>query len=150
MSQVLQMIGNGLTYEGQVLHIIINYALVALTVIPFPRPDNRVQRGSSHAWLGCLAIASGVQVVVWFTMRAVGISIIWCAMAGYLFMDYTRGDIGQAREKPQLAMVALVAAGIGIVYYAAAFPIDTTVAHLVALVMGIGIFYSQRKLLAGR
>ena len=141
MGRALQVIANSLTYEGQALHIIINYALVALTVVPFLCPRCRGQRRSSYAWLGSLAAAAGVQVVVWFAAQAVGVSIIWCAMAGYLFIDYTRGNSGQAREKPQLAMVALVAAGLGIAYYAVTSPIETTVAHLVALVMGIGAFF---------
>jgi hypothetical protein len=65
-------------------------------------------------------------------------------MAGYLLMDCARGPRGQGNERPKLAIVALVAAGIGMVYYAVVFPLETTVAHLGALIAGVGIFHVIR------
>ena len=66
MKDVLQVIINGLSYEGQVLHIIINYTLIMLMVMPFLLFENRAPSEESRAWLGCLAIAVIVQVAVLF------------------------------------------------------------------------------------
>ena len=69
MDDVLQVIINGLTYEGQVLHIVINYTLIILLVMPFLIFYNRAPCKKSCTWLVRLVIAVIVQVAVWFTVR---------------------------------------------------------------------------------
>lgn len=153
MNDVLQVIINGLTYEGQMLHIIINYALIMLVVMPFLLLDNRAVSKESRAWLGCLAIAVIVQVAVWFAARAVGISVvgvslIWCMMVGYLLIDYSRGNLGRAGYRRGFVLVALGTGCGGIVYYLVAFPAITTIAHLVAVGIGAGLFYLMQLIAA--
>ena len=35
MGDIVHTIAMGLTYDGEIMHILINYALIALTVAPF-------------------------------------------------------------------------------------------------------------------
>ena len=153
MKDVLQVIIIGLTYEGQVLHIIVNYTLIILTVMPFLFFNVRAPRKNSSAWLGCLAIAVIVQVAVWFAARAmgisaVGVSLIWCMMVGYLLIDYLRGNLGRTGCKRGFVLVALSAGCGGFIYYMVAFPIITTIAHLFAAGIGVGLFYLMRFITA--
>jgi membrane associated rhomboid family serine protease len=153
MNDMLQVIINGLTYEGQTLHIIINNTLIVLVIMLFLLFDIRASRKESRAWLGCLAIAVIVQVAVWFAARAVGISVvgvslIWCMMMGYLLIDYSRGNLGRAGCGRGLVLTALGIGCGGIVYYMVAFPAITTIAHLVAAGIGIGLFYLMRLIAA--
>ncbi|MGB2864264.1 MAG: hypothetical protein WBC05_13120 [Sedimentisphaerales bacterium] len=150
---MLQVIINGLTYEGQTLHIIINYALILLVVMPFLLIYNRAPRKESRAWLGCLAIAVIVQVAVWFAARAVGISVvgvslIWCMIMGYLLIDYSGGNLGRTGYRRGFVFVALGTGFGGIVYYMVSFPAITTIAHLVAAGIGVGLFYLMRFIAA--
>jgi hypothetical protein len=149
MNDVLQVIINGLTYAGQTPHIIINYALIILLVIPFLLFDNRSPSKESRAWLGCLVIAVIIQVAVWFAARAlgisaVGVSLVWCIMVGYLLIDDSNGKLGRAGSRRGFVLIALGAGCGGIVYYMVAFPAITTIAHLVAVAIGVGLFYLMR------
>lgn len=153
MNDVLQIIINGLTYKGQALHIIINYTLIILVVMPYLIFDNRAQNNEIRAWLGCLVIAVIVQVAVWFAARtvgisAVGVSLIWCMMVGYLLIDYSKGNLGRIGYSRGFVLVALSAGCGGIVYYMLAFPTITTIAHLVAVNIGVGLFYLMRLIAA--
>ncbi len=146
MNAVLEVIINGLTYEGQTLHIIINYTLIMLVIMPFLLSDNRAVSKGSRAWLGCLAIAVIVQIAGWFAARvvgisAVGVSLIWCMMVSYLLIDYSRGNLGRTGHRRRFVLVALGAGCGGIVYYMVAFPAITTIVHLVAAGIGVGLFY---------
>ena len=149
MNDVLQMIINGLTYEGKVLHIIINYTLIMLVIMPYLLFDNRAPSKESRAWLVCLAIAVIVQVAVWFAARAIGVSVvgvslIWCMMMGYLLIGYLKGNLGRVGHGRVFVFVALIACCVGIAYYMVAFPAVTTIAHLVAAGIGVGLFYLMR------
>ena len=153
MNDVLQMIINGLTYEGKVLHIIINYTLIMLVIMPYLLFDNRAPSKESRAWLVCLAIAVIVQVAVWFAARAIGVSVvgvslIWCMMMGYLLIDYSKGNLGRTSHKRGLVLAALGIGCGGIVYYMVAFPTITTIAHLVTVGIGVGLFYLMRFIAA--
>jgi hypothetical protein len=146
MKDALQVIIDGLTYEGQVLHIIINYALIILAVMPFLFFNVRAPRKNSSAWVGYLVIAVFIQVAVWFAARAirvsvVGVSLIWCIMMGYLLVDYSKGNLGRTGHMRGLVLIALGSGCGGIVYYMVAFPAITTISHLVAVSVGVSLFY---------
>lgn len=150
MSDILHILGNGLTYEGQLLHIIINYTLIILTVAPFllhrDSSNNRKHRG----WLESFAIITFFQVVVWFAMNAVGVSLIWCTMAGYIGVCYWRDGLRQEKVTNRWTLVALLSAFAAIIYYAVVFPIITTVAHVVAVLIGIGLYFIMRSIYRNR
>lgn len=71
MNDMLQVIINGLTYEGQTLHIIINYALILLVVMPFLLIYNQAQEKKAvHGWdawplLSLSKLLCGLQHELW-------------------------------------------------------------------------------------
>ncbi|MBX3014608.1 MAG: hypothetical protein KF832_24020 [Caldilineaceae bacterium] len=127
---------NSLTYEGHWLHAWLNAMLIVLTVLPFLRAPRPPGWRPHQGWKLCLGIITLLQVALWFLADAVGVSLIWCAMAGFLAGESWRGGFTQNR----LAQAALLAALAAIVYYAIAFPLITTVAHLVAVLVGVTFF----------
>ena len=150
MDDVLEVIVNGLTYAGQPIHIVINYTLIVLVVVPFLLSANRAVGKKSRAWLACLTIAVIAQVALWFAARgAIGVSLVWSIMLGYLLIDYLRGNLGRTGHGRRLVPIALGAGCGGIVYYAVGFPAITTIAHLVAAGIGVG-FWSDRSELDAR
>ena|SRR5688500_8083243 len=140
MDDALHTIGNGLSYGGQLLHIFINYALILLTVAPFLLNGHRLASSKQQGWIVNLVVITCLQVVVWFLAGGVGVSLIWCAMACFLALHYWRGGFAEAEKRKRLTQVALIAALAAIVYYAVAFPVITTVAHLIALLVGMILF----------
>lgn len=140
MGDPLQVIGAGLTYNRNVLHMLINYSLIAITLVPFLAPGAHGSSRMGYRWAGCFLIALAIQVLLWFVAGVVGVSVIWSAMAGYSLMLRMTGAYTPDRRR--LLTVALASVLIGIVYYAVTLPLITTVAHVVAVMLGIGIFYS--------
>ena len=140
MTDILQVSARGLTYDGQIRHVVINYALILLTVLPFAFARSRPRRAAAWPWGGCLGLAFGVQVLLWFTLGASGVSIVWCALAGYALMGFLRAEPGLVPQSRVLTILALGSAAAGILYYALTFPALTTIAHLCAVVLGIGTF----------
>lgn len=138
MAEPLQVIIAGLTYEGSLLHSLINYSLIVITLVPFLTPEARGSSRLGYHWAVCFLIALAVQVLLWFIADAVGVSVIWATMGGYSLM------VRMAHENPDarrwLLTASLVSVGIGIVYYAVTLPLITTVAHAIAVLLGIGIF----------
>jgi hypothetical protein len=105
------------------------------------------------------------QVVLCLIVKCSGISIIWCAIAGWIFMDCYR-QRGQPSHSPipvqneeesdscftdkghQLSMglSMLTVDGIVIVYYAIVAEPITTLAHILAIVvLGIPLHYITEK-----
>lgn len=120
---ILDTLYRGLTYDGSALHSAINYALLLVSLVPW------LLRRGTPAWLACFALACAIQVILWFAVRATGVSVVWCAMAGF--------GLFHLHNKTVLAAVLLCAAGI--VLYAFWFPMITTVAHLIAVGIGASV-----------
>ncbi|SEK50347.1 hypothetical protein SAMN05428989_0237 [Pseudoxanthomonas sp. GM95] len=123
----------GLTYDGCVLHSVINHGLcVVMTVaLAWKTPSS----GRRHAgWLVCLLLVSALQVMLWW-FGAMGVSLVWCALCGYGLTQF-RGTRGAARVG---LVVALLLAVAGLVFYAMTFPAITTVAHACAVLVGVVI-----------
>lgn len=144
MREFRQVIWRGLTYEGQVRDLVINYALVVLVLLPYVVVATDAKGSGDWAWAACLAVALVVQVLLWFAVGATGVSIVWSALAAFTLMDLWRGDIGRAQPNTFLALLALGGAGTGIVYYALTFPRITTIAHLCAVLLGIVVWFVKR------
>lgn len=62
MDDPLQIIIAGLTYNGSLLDILINYSLIASTLVPFLVPRAHGFVHLSHRWTGCFLIALALQV----------------------------------------------------------------------------------------
>lgn len=146
MSDILHTLSNGLTYEGQLLHIIINYTLIILTIVPFLLDRDSSTNWKYRGWIVSFVIITSFQVAVWFLIDAVGVSLIWCTMAGYIVVYYWLDGLRQDKVTNRLARVALLSAFAVMVYYAVVFPIITTVAHVVAVLIGIGLFFIMRSI----
>jgi len=137
MNEWISTIENGLSYNGSTLHMLINYFLIAISVLPYCIES--VRRTKHRAWVLALCIVSLVQVLLWFLLGVVGVSVIWCAMTGYLLIDFKRRGLKPARKNGMMLFSILMGVG-GIFYYFITFPMLTTVAHVVALLIGAGLF----------
>lgn len=137
MNEWISTIENGLSYNGSALHMLINYFLIGISVLPYC--IGTVRRQSSGAWVLALLIVSLVQVLLWFLLGVVGVSVIWCAMTGYLLVDFKRRGLKLAWKNGLMLFSILMGVG-GIFYYFISFPMLSTVAHVVALLIGGGLF----------
>src|SRR5919205_1687403 len=146
MNDLLRIVVNGLTYAGNLLHSLINYSLIAMTIVPFLMPTAQSRALATRTWIGCLLIALAVQVILWFGLGAVGVSVIWSTMAGYSLAERASHSTQRDPTRRQLLTVALVSATFGILYYAVTLPLITTLAHGMAVMMGIGLFYVLNSL----
>lgn len=146
LNNLLPIFVKGLTYQGNLPHSLLNYSLIVLTLAPFIVFPRRSRAFTPRRWFGCLLIAVGVQVLLWLSVGAVGVSVVWCTMAGYGLMAYADDRSTHAPLRRRLFILALVSALIAIGYYAVTFPLLTTLAHGLAVVMGVGIFYLLRFL----
>lgn len=111
-----------------------------MTLVPFLAPGGHDASRLGSRWVGCFLIALAVQVLLWFIVDAVGVSVIWATMAGYSLVLRTTRREAYTPGRRRLLTVALVSVLIGIVYYAVTLPFITTVAHVVAVLLGIGFF----------
>ncbi|WP_260926598.1 hypothetical protein [Novosphingobium sp. 9] len=138
MANVTTALLLGATYDGSVKHCVINYALVAagvgLHTVPEASPVD--QRGG---WVPLAVVIAVLQVSLWLVMNAAGVSLVWSALYGHAFA----GTGGRGRP---LRLALLSAGALGLVYYAVTFPPVTTVAHLLAALMGAGWFCGWRSI----
>lgn len=130
----------GTTYAGHPFHIVLNYSVLFLVLVPHFFLLKRRSRG----WLVLFLLFTVIQVGLWFTNGAVGISLIWCGLAGYnllLFFQYRKEGAATAF----LLFSPLVATG-AIVFYYLYFPVVTTIAHVSAFLFGLALgFRVQRR-----
>ena len=123
---------DGATYAGHPFHIVLNYSVLLLVLVPHFFLFYR----RSYGWLVLLLLFTVIQVGLWFTNGAVGISLIWCALAGYnlyLFFYLRKEGIATAFL---LILSPLVAIGAMVFYYLY-FPVATTAAHVSAFLLGL-------------
>lgn len=142
-----------LTYGGQDKDIWINYATLALIcvisifrgrniLLTIPEKHHRVQwiLASTASLLGVCFFQVGLCCI----LGCAGISIIWCAVAGWLVNErkchQLPGDAGQptvGRTSLDLGEDVVLTAVLSVViYYAVTTEFITTVAHFCALILG--------------
>lgn len=131
MSKTIQTLIDGFTYAGEVKHIIVNYLMLLITILPI------VMYGSSgpkikRAAFGVLLVMAAFQVFLWFAVAAVGISVTWCALGGINFVTALKY---KEYRKP-LYYLSIVSAVIAITYYAFTLQKEVTFAHIAAVVLG--------------
>ena len=144
MNSFLQVLRRGMTYDGRIAHVLINYALIILVLLPNVFIGQRMEGSPDWTWMTCLGIALLVQVLLWFIAQASGVSIVWSALAGYTLIAYGTRGTGSAEQNGFLALLALSSAGCAIVYYAVTYPLITTIAHICAVLLGIGVWFGLR------
>jgi hypothetical protein len=135
-----------LTYNGSVFDTALN-AVVLVILITALTVQSR-----SPWWITLVAMMT-LQLVLWFALEASGISVVWSGLAGAALVDLV-GRRLSSRRTPAPARLSratdpesrqwVLATAVGIaaaamVFYAVALPPITTVAHVLALVVGAGI-----------
>ena len=140
---------NGLTYNGNVKQMAVNYALVLLVMLPhFFASDNLKENTRSWYWVVLSAII--LQVLVWYVAGAAGVSIIWCAIAGCNMLRFGPDFLYLPALAKTVLLGSLLFAISAVVYYFISLPVITTLAHVIAWSMGIVLFYIYHNLYAAK
>jgi hypothetical protein len=148
-----------LTYQGSQKDIILNYSLlVANVVVCSITTASNAHYGTSRGLerklvaSGALVFVAAYQINLCLFVGCSGISIIWCAIAGWILGEGRRracmpgGSESRAMEASPWnryisllvwERVMLAANVIVIIYYACVTEAITTVAHLCAILMGV-------------
>ena len=136
-----------LTYAGSVRDMWINYATFALVLTAAALRGRRRRSSSSSstrwkvatlvAFLGVVAFQIGLCWIVHCT----GISIIWCAVTGWLVNEQQQhqqqqGGAQQEQTRSWWEDLTLTVVLSVLIYYAVVAPVITTVAHGCALILG--------------
>ena len=148
---LLQRLGCILSYNGDIPNSILNYTLVvfsliycALTVRNHTRDEQKASQLLRFA-IGALLATTMLQLTLGLTLGCSGVSIIWCAMAGWIMSERRRVLDGQDEAEELSPSVQRVMEGglmvilldtAAIIYYAVVAEPITTVAHFCALIMG--------------
>eukprot|EP00752_Nemacystus_decipiens_P017491 g15682.t1 len=156
------------TYEGSEKDSLINYTTLAITLMTLVLCTGRAgKKASRYAgvagwfWVPFTLVLFAMQVFADCSTNNVGISAVWSAYAGFIFLGWYRRDFGppcsddssdpgtRASSPPVLlpipvpyAVAASLAVWAGVcVYYAIVEEVITTVAHLVAFGVGMGALF---------
>jgi hypothetical protein len=128
-----------LTYNGSAEHTTLNYTLIALTSAPFLLLVSRQSNGPKAAAM-VVGSSSVFQVGLCLSMGCSGVSIVWCTLLGALLSSWRHQLSLEQRPLPLLMCGgAVVVDTIAIGFYAATTDSITTVAHLLAISMGVGL-----------
>jgi len=69
------------------------------------------------------------------------------SMAGFNLQVLRESELHKKSRNKILLIISLLASVLFIICYAVIFPAITTIAHIIAVLMGIGLFYLCRRLL---
>jgi hypothetical protein len=160
---LLVRIGCILTYQGSQSDAVLNYTLLAANVVvcSITTASNAhygTSRGLERKLVasGALVFVAAYQINLCLVVGCSGISIIWCAIAGWILGEGRRracmpGDSGtssalstEASPSPWNRHISLLVWErvmlatdiLAIIYYARVTEAITTVAHLCAILMG--------------
>mmetsp|Transcript_59674 Transcript_59674/g.141986 ORF Transcript_59674/g.141986 Transcript_59674/m.141986 type:complete len:174 (+) Transcript_59674:125-646(+) len=136
---LLPRLGCILSYDGDLLDVAINYALLGLACLTWLQfvkdEESTVEQLGRMQHLACFLFFTVYQIVLCLILGCAGISIIWNACAGFLLTaSFLRSQRG-FKLKPWpfvLAGVCLLAD----VYYFVTSELLTTIAHVAAVLMG--------------
>jgi len=132
-----------ISYEGSALDVKINYTVLAanlfIAAIPFfqwhPRqhddtPSSRARSESRGPGAICsLLFVMFFQISLCLGLGCTGISIVWCAVGGWILMDWKGGgetDIALARQQAAVITIDLLA----MTYYLIVADAITSLAHM--------------------
>jgi len=138
-----------LLYDDSLPDIAINYSLLltATLVTSIPWPGGLSLPPLRNAALLLLLVTT--QALVWYLAEAFGVSLVWCGQLGLLALTLAlvlRSRPHQCAAPQVLAYSTALLLGLaGIVYYSIHFPPITTVAHLLAVLLGLLLSWSLLK-----
>ncbi len=143
MDQYIEVLINGFTYNGQMLHIAINYALIIICLYPLFKFTGQWKKIFGKYWISILSVMSILQIYLWFSENVTGVSLIWSGLAGLNILIYLRIKGLKVEGVPlvkKLLWISLLCVLVADIYYGFTYPAITTIAHLVATFMGMGIY----------
>lgn len=143
----LQRIRCILTYGGSIEDIWINYLLLAVNFVwcllvakVLDRRRERRERQQIRRFrLASLVKVVVFQIILCLRLGCQGISIVWCAMAGWALRNEYCYEISYQ-------LWAWLINGVCVSYYAVVLPPITTVAHFCALGLGYLLSYLESSL----
>jgi len=124
-------------YGGSLTDILINYTLLLICSLALLLP-----------WQGCLrprvlfsllhtGLCISLQVGCWVLAEAYGISLVWCGQMGQLTIIILEMMWNKHFSREMYSKLICCLPGVAaIIYYYISFPLITTIAHLIALVVG--------------
>jgi hypothetical protein len=141
-----------LTYNGSVFDTALNAVVLVILITALA-----VQSRSTW-WITLVAMVA-LQVALWVALEASGISVVWSGLAGAALVDFVERHLASRRtpaparlshatdpESRQWVLATAVGVAVAtMVFYAVALPPITTVAHVLALVVGSGIYALTRR-----
>lgn len=134
-----------LTYSGSSVDIVINYLIFAIDL----QACSLVVISSSHPKLRLLPLLSLIfailfQIVLCLILACSGISIVWCAMCGWMLLEQRKRlhpeqpASTNVRTSFALSLGVVILMNFGVmIYYAIVAPAITTVAHVAAILLGL-------------
>jgi len=128
------------TYNDDTISIFINYSMLVLTLYPFYLTFFGTKPKRIVTAILLLFFYFLFQFCLCLAIGCTGISIVWCAVLGSSICSFMHNISSERhrRSTTRFIMAAMVFAfGLSlIIYYAVTLPFVTTVAHLLAIVMG--------------
>ena len=145
-----------LTYGGSQTDIAINYSILLINMTACALLLGWDSRTNQRRALLSFGFTVTFQIVLCMALGCAGISIIWCASAGWMMQRQRRNSqtealvdacdevmLSQSNESQLLVVgrqVALVVDAAAILYYLWTAEFITTVAHSCAVVMGMLLY----------
>ena len=135
-----------LTYDGSFENVLINYTMVVVTLytLLLLQPISQLPRYSLFILISSVFLVT-YQIGVCLVVQCVGISIVWSAYSGMIYTilhDHARRSEDPIDENI-LFQVRLQFLGVLSVwmYYLFVEEIITTIAHILAFILGMSITY---------
>lgn len=140
---VVRRISCILTYSGSIPDIFLNYLLFAINVAGCTCMAMTYRPGKHRYAAACLVFVVAFQIGLCLQVGCSGISITWCAMAGWMMSErrvIAIDSIGRRQSTIfsylNYYITAMWCDGAAIVYYAIVSEPITTVAHVCAVILG--------------
>ena len=138
-----EILVNGFTYSGQLLHIVINYVLIFICLYPYFKQKRQYKKLFWKYWISIVSITLILQIYLWFAENVTGVSLIWSALAGLNILILVK--VRQLTDKimpsiQKLLWISLLSVLVADIYYWFIYPPITTIAHAAATFMGMGIY----------
>ncbi|PSR51955.1 hypothetical protein AHMF7605_29025 [Adhaeribacter arboris] len=144
MNPLFQTLVTGATYAGSFHHSSINYTLLLIAILPHLMGREQLAKKNQSSWLWTLLSSTLIQISLWFLVNAIGISLIWNALAGFNLLFFTRNNYLLAYLKRLFFLSGFTIIFMAIVYYLIIFPVITTIAHVIAILLGVGLYFLYR------
>jgi hypothetical protein len=133
------------TYGGHTPDIVVNYFMLAMNWIGCMAllPPARHIFSFVFAWIFQIGLCLGLAYTSDDGMGCAGISIVWCAMAGWMWQQQQQRQHQptlrkrSSQDNPLLWRLLVVSNVLVVGYYYVTEEMITTVAHVLAVILGI-------------